>query len=305
MDYNFKDTITPNTWGKLFQSIEAFKDLIYTIFKNEHLSIPKSIKNLTPGTNAVFRVDDYVIKIFAPKESGFITNRDYKVELESLTWAKKCGVNCPTIVTTNVIRDKYIFYYIIMDYIDGYEIGNKLKDYSEKNQIEFIEEMRSITKKLNQKVKKSLFKKDIIHTVLHNKKWNKYQNRVKQQIFDHVQKLDFNNQVFVHGDLTKENILIDQNNQIFVIDFADSLVAPYYYEFPPILFDLFDFNPILIKTFLKDVSPSTVDVIFNSLMIHEFGADFIQLFYERCHQSINQINDIKEIKSIVDDLILS
>ncbi|QVK18501.1 aminoglycoside phosphotransferase family protein [Mycoplasmatota bacterium] len=291
--------------GGLFQSIEAFKDLINTIFKNEHLSTPKTITNLTPGTNAVFRVDDYVIKLFAPKESGFITERDYKVELESLIWAKKCGVNCPTIVTTNVISDKYIFRYIIMEYIDGYEIGNKLKDYSEEKQILLAKEIRSITKKLNQIVDKSLFKKDIVHTVLHNKKWDKYQNRVKQQIFDHVQKLDFNNQVFVHGDLTKENVLINHDNQLVVIDFADSLLAPYYYEYSPILFDLFDFNPILIKSLFKDVNPSTVDDIFNSLLVHEYGADFIHLIYKRCYQSINQINDIKEIKSIIENMILS
>ena len=59
-----------NEWGAIFQSIEAFTPLAREIFRRERLAF-SGLENLTPGTNAVFRAGDYVVKIFAAKESGF------------------------------------------------------------------------------------------------------------------------------------------------------------------------------------------------------------------------------------------
>ena len=58
-----------NSWGKVFQSIAAFENLIKKIFKKENLSC-KEISRLTAGSNAVFKVGNFVIKIFAPIEAG-------------------------------------------------------------------------------------------------------------------------------------------------------------------------------------------------------------------------------------------
>ena len=49
-------------WGKLFQSISAFTPLVEHIFHKENLPYA-NIENLKPGTNAVFKVGEYVIKI--------------------------------------------------------------------------------------------------------------------------------------------------------------------------------------------------------------------------------------------------
>jgi hypothetical protein len=70
-------------WGKLFQSIPAFTPLVERIFHKENLPLA-NIENLHPGTNAVFRVGEYVIKIFAPvgedgHKGGYGTNVDVEL----------------------------------------------------------------------------------------------------------------------------------------------------------------------------------------------------------------------------------
>ena len=57
------------SWSKVFQSIEAFEPLIKYIF-SKHKLLFSAIEKLKPGTNGVFKVGAYVVKIFAPKESG-------------------------------------------------------------------------------------------------------------------------------------------------------------------------------------------------------------------------------------------
>lgn len=68
------------SWGKVFQDIPAFEKLISKIFEKEAITY-KEISHLTAGTNAVFKVDNFVVKIFAPVESGLNTEIDYNCEI--------------------------------------------------------------------------------------------------------------------------------------------------------------------------------------------------------------------------------
>ncbi|MDR0641084.1 MAG: hypothetical protein LBG07_01325, partial [Treponema sp.] len=56
-------------WSRVFQSINSFSPLAEFIFAKENIPFLE-IKNLTPGTNAVFKVGGNVVKIYAPIESG-------------------------------------------------------------------------------------------------------------------------------------------------------------------------------------------------------------------------------------------
>ena len=67
-------------WEDVFQSIPAFSPLVEHILKRERLPIAK-IENLTPGTNAVFKAGEYVVKIFAPADSGIDQTLDLQTEL--------------------------------------------------------------------------------------------------------------------------------------------------------------------------------------------------------------------------------
>ena len=50
-------------WENVFCSVAAFTPLIEQIFRLENLPFA-GVENLKPGTNAVFKVGGYVIKIF-------------------------------------------------------------------------------------------------------------------------------------------------------------------------------------------------------------------------------------------------
>jgi len=82
-------------WGNTFQSITAFTPLIRFIFTREQLPFAP-VENRKPGTNAVFKVGAYIIKIFAPP--GLHTNAfgtDINVELFDMRHAAKYGVPAP------------------------------------------------------------------------------------------------------------------------------------------------------------------------------------------------------------------
>ena len=107
-------------WGRIFQSIPTFSPLVEYILQKENLP-PAEIENLTPGTNAVFRVGKYVIKIFAPAESGIDQTLDLHTELFSTRRANELGVAAPKLITDGYVDDKYRFGYMITEYINGIE----------------------------------------------------------------------------------------------------------------------------------------------------------------------------------------
>jgi hypothetical protein len=83
------------SWATVFQSIDEFRPLIRAIFEREMLEGVDRVSELTPGTNAVFRVGEYVIKIFAPEESGVNSDADYEAELQSMRRAQQQGIRTP------------------------------------------------------------------------------------------------------------------------------------------------------------------------------------------------------------------
>ena len=84
-------------WDKVSQSIPAFSPLIKQIFEKENLPF-STIENLEPGTNAVFKIGEYAIKIFAPAEAcgrGITYGTDIDVELFGIKFANARGVPAP------------------------------------------------------------------------------------------------------------------------------------------------------------------------------------------------------------------
>ena len=97
-------------WAAVFQSISVFEPLIRAILQKEKLPLGK-VTQLTPGTNAVFRVEQLVIKIYAPKESGMDQTSDQKTELFArgtrkrracarLKWWRMAA--CPIVMTLHI-----------------------------------------------------------------------------------------------------------------------------------------------------------------------------------------------------------
>ena len=64
----------------VFQSIARFEKLIRKICKAEGLTC-RQISHLTAGTNAAIKAGRYVVKIFAPMESGLDSRSDFHSEV--------------------------------------------------------------------------------------------------------------------------------------------------------------------------------------------------------------------------------
>jgi len=285
------------TWRRVFQSIPAFEKLIMKIFEKESLNY-KEISHLTAGSNAVFKVDNFVVKIFAPIESGFNTEIDYNSELLGMERAIDLSINIPNIVATSFIEDKYLFRYIIMDYLDGKDAKNILKYYSYSQKIAFVRQLKETISKMNTEFEGEYPALDVKERILTNTRWNMLNNKIVTQVKELINNYDMLSQVYVHGDITGDNVMITQKGMLYIIDFADGRIAPKEYEFPPILFDLFDFDKIMINEFIGGQEiEDFVEECFYGILMHEFGAYFVKLICEKViGKEIDEIIDILEIK---------
>jgi tRNA A-37 threonylcarbamoyl transferase component Bud32 len=296
-----KDINDWNSWGAVYQSINDFQKLIEEIFKREKLFGYEHISQLTPGTNAVFKVGNTVIKIFAPIESGAKTDEDYCAELQSMERANTLRIRAPKLIAASHIQDKYVFRYLIMEYIDGQSAGNALEKYTSAQKRKFVLELKENLMKMNctptEEVNESLVKERSNH----NMAWNSYPITIQSQIKEIVKQYDLSECVYVHGDLTADNIIIDKQDDLYIIDFADSTIAPIEYEYPPILFDLFNYDIEMINEFNKELDyDAFIDKVFMGTLLHAFGAYFIKITYEKfTGKKISELVDIYEVKRLM------
>jgi tRNA A-37 threonylcarbamoyl transferase component Bud32 len=286
-----------DTWGKVFQDIAAFEKLINRIFEKEDINY-KEISHLTAGTNAVFKVDNFVVKIFAPVESGFNTEIDYNYEILGMKRAISLGINIPKVIAASYIEDKYLFRYIIMEYIKGKEAKDVLKDYSINEKLAFVHQLKENLRKMNTSVEESYPDFDVKERVLSNTRWNVMPEKVVYQVKELVRVYDIADKVYVHGDITGDNVMISQNGMLYIIDFADGRIAPKEYEFPPILFDLLDFDKLMITEFIGEQNiEQFVEKCFYGILMHEFGIYFVKLICERIIGiEISKLTDIFRVK---------
>ncbi|MDR6884120.1 phosphotransferase [Bacillus sp. 3255] len=306
MAYLFrKEIIDWTSWAAVLQSIEDFRPLISAIFEKERLEGIDRISLLAAGTNAVFRVGEYVIKILAPCESGVNQDADYDVELQSMRRAYELGIRTPRIVAASSWQDKYLFAYIVMDFIDGELAGHAFNKYDDAQKMQFIQELKHTMSLFNTIPDKEMDTRMIRTRALMNSRWEPFPECVKRQVETIIGELDLSDCVYVHGDLNANNLIQDENHRLYLIDFAECIVAPVWYEYPPILFDLFDHDRQAIKAFMADSHPRDFqDKVFGALLLHDFGADFIRDIYIRhTGKMVQEMKNIDEIRSILSGLL--
>jgi serine/threonine protein kinase len=278
------------SWGHIYQSIEVWKPLISFILDKEKLPV-SIIENLLPGTHAVFKSGKYVVKIFAPIESGFDGNTDFESEKLALSFVHSLGVPVPKLIAAGKIDDKYSFSYMIMEYINGLDFNEYSKNFDNKEKITFAKHLRKITDSFNRKC-------DFFNRVYtengKNKRWNKYSERFKAERLEYLHNNAPGGKIFVHGDLCYDNLIIDSNGNIFIIDFADSVIAPLVYEHAHLASVLFNFDKSYLQGYFGEYkTDNLVDLCFNGLLIHDFGGDIISQNVAKVNE-ITCLNDLRE-----------
>jgi hypothetical protein len=297
-------------WGQVYQSIPAFNSLAQEILRREKLPTAE-LSLLFPGTNAVFKAGAYVLKIYAPAETGIDQTADMQTEIFSMKRANELGVAAPRLAADGFIEDKYTFAYIITEYAGGIMFTNAIKQMTDGAKLAFGARQREITDILNTPCQPF---NDIepVNGAGRFKRWETYSdsfkasrkryiagtfgdNTVNQRtdtlIADTVNRYDGRQSdidksfcepqldlqcVFVHGDLCGDNILISPSGDIRIIDFADAVLAPVCYEHALLPFE-FKWDSHLMRGYFGDYDTDALaEEILCGILIHDFGGDIVK-----------------------------
>lgn len=280
------------SWGSIFQSIDAWNPLIRHIFQRESLPFDK-VEHLTPGTNAVFRVGNYVVKIFAPVESGIDSTMDVETEIFAMKYVNSLDIPAPKCVANGCVEDKYQFFYMVMEYINGTEFTNISKSLSPNQKTAFAKRLRVITDKMDSPCKR-FNAIDVIADKGRYRRWDKYPYSFREERLEYLKTRDFGEQVFVHGDLCGDNILVSNTGELCIIDFADAVLAPAIYEQALVASELFKFDKDYLRGYFGDYDTDTLtDLCFSGLLIHDFGGDIMAQHVARPDE-ITSLRDMQE-----------
>jgi serine/threonine protein kinase len=261
-------------WGKIFQSIPAFEPLVKFIFEKEKLPFAK-METLKPGTNAVFKVGEYVIKIFVPQGLAYDYGTSLEVETFGLKLAEKQGVPAPRLLAAGEVSDKFLFRYLIMEFISGKLLSEIEKDLTREQKFLIGQNMRKITDKLNVPCE-NFTPFDVLQYALDNEEWpaEGFPESFLRERLKFLKSLHFSEseKVYCHGDLHAENILVDDDLNCYILDFADAMFAPPEYELLYVVSALFNFEKPYLQGFLGDYkTEDIVNLCMKWLPIHAWG----------------------------------
>lgn len=257
-------------WCKVFHSREEFTPLIHHIFELENLPQIKQISDLTPGTNAVFKADDKVIKIFVPDAAGFYADTEFAIEEYGLKFAELQGISIPKLITSGIVHDKYDFKYMIMEYIEGKSLDDIECEFTDKDKFNVGKKLAEFKLKLNVPCDK-FCDIDIIERAITNERWNGYPQSFNAERIEYLKSYTLDNCVFVHGDINPDNVIFGNDGIMYLIDFADACIAPALYELAS-LCGFFEFD----KPYLDGYGNIEVDDLMDSILLHDFGGDILK-----------------------------
>jgi len=298
---NWKD------WGEVYASISAFTPLVDHILQKEKL--PRAAaENLTPGTNAVFRTGGYVVKIYAPDESGIDQTPTMNTELFAARRAARLGISAPKLVADGYVDDKYRFAYIVTEFIEGVEFAEAAASMGDSEKIAIGRRLRRITDRMNTPCE-PFNDIDALAGGGRFRRWDKYPDSFKAERLSYIRTRAFEPPVFVHGDLCGDNILVARGGELCILDFGDALLAPVVYEHAHVALELFRLDPALLYGFFGDFNDTNdninainscysyndinaknfidfidfmknnlVDICFDGMLIHDFGGDIVKAY---------------------------
>ena len=282
-------------WGRVYQSIPAFTPLAKEIFRREGLPW-QPLSPLTPGTNGVFRSGDLVVKIFFPKESGLDPAVDFFTEAAASRQALAWGIPTPPLEAQGQIADKYLFYYLITRYSPGKEAGDWLAQASPRQRKRFVERLRELLSRLNRPTE-VLPVRDLKQAARNNFRLEGLTPSLRQEVLARLERLDLGEPVLTHGDLTGENLLVQEDGSLVVIDWADAHRGPAWYELGPAAFELLRGDGSLWRLFAGKDREEFAERLLDCCCLHDFGADFLVQFAQR--EGEEPFQSLEEVRNLI------
>ena len=300
-------------WGKVFHEAAYWQPLIEAIYQREGLAKEVALKDiglLTPGTNAVFRVGNTVVKIMAPEETGMqdaiFGSSEYMAHME----AESLGVPVPAMRAAGTMHDSYTFEYIVCEFVPGQELGRLLPTWSHEEQDVALTHLKAMVRSLQQGEQYTQGLEPLIERALTNARWLQFKPAVRSEVFRRVRGASAKMLMRVHGDMTGENVLYrtegaayaaNAESPLCLLDFGDSCIAPPEYEYAALVFELFDMDARLTKTFFRFPNGACfLRVLLPAVLLHDFGADYLAKAAQRfLHKSPEEVDSVRELEAML------
>lgn len=268
-------------WCQSFQQIKTFEGLIHEIFERHNLRV-EQIENTYPGTHTVFKVGVYIVKIFVPSHVKPWDEDDYAIELRNALDNDRIRAYTPKLYGHGAIKKSGLWQYLIYEYVEAkhfFEVIDHLS-YDEKKMI--VAQLKRFLARFNVKPKAPFDHTNLINRVIKSKRWDFLNDGVQIELFEYIKHIDVTDSVIVHGDITGDNVLFNKDG-IVIIDFGDSCLAPFYYEYAPIALDLFKLDKALMVLFCEGELDVLIERIIKSILIHDFGGDMAAVLLQGHH----------------------
>lgn len=287
------------SWWRVFHSTAHFAPLVSTILARHRLTV-EPVRPLTPGTHAVFATSTCVVKIYAPIESGLDSTRDVTTEIAAMRLAAARGLHVPTVLASGMLEDKYLFRYLIMERIQGREIGALLPSLSSDPLNSQIQAIHDCLRNLHQPADGEIEWIDLRTRAIDNPRLDRLSTGLCADLAALAQEQPLDDLVFVHGDLTGENLLLADDNRLVFIDFADAVLAPVCYELPSLVFDLLQADRRCVRELALHRDPDEfVEEVLRGLAIHDFTGNLLGDFFARLAIAPASVDNIAALRSLL------
>ncbi|MGN1345881.1 MAG: aminoglycoside phosphotransferase family protein [Eubacteriales bacterium] len=289
--YLFQPVVTTlDEWGAVFQNRDAFAPLIRHILGLHRLPQAK-IENTTPGSHAVFRVGDYLVKVYAPDCFGWPCESDFCTEIAAMQRANRLGLAVPELVAYGRIPDRYEFRYLIQTFVRGTEFGKT--ELSDAQKANVGRQLRWICEKMN--VPCEPFNEyDFLRDALTSDEWDGFPASFLRSREDYLRTRPHGTPVYVHGDLHADNAILDDDGRIWLLDFADSVTAPVEYEYASLFPGLFRMEKPYLDGFFGPWNAGIVaEQLTYGICLHRFGAHILDDFCGRA--SLQSTDDLRRL----------
>jgi hypothetical protein len=237
-------------WLANKNSIAEF--LAPVILRKERVKHQGLAQAITTSTNAICGTEDYIVKIFAPEICGYAPINDFRREIYALELIETAKIIAPRLVTHGLLEYyNYYFYYCIIERIHIPPVSQFLLTCSQND-----------INKLGSKLRKTLERFQSL-------------NIDKPELSKTTKPCNEN--VFVHSDLTGDNVLYDGKN-LAVIDFEDWQFSPAYTELPAIIFEMIHEHIDIASLFLDIPYMELKDKLYAGISTHRTPSRFIEKY---------------------------
>jgi len=221
------------------------------ILRKECMNHVESIQSISTSTNAVCCTTDRIVKIYAPEICGYNPMYDLEREVYALRLMEFVEIRTPRLITYGLFEYNYHFYYSIIERIHIPPVSRFLRSCSQSDILKLGDRLRSILK--------------IFRTLFID----------KPSLAKNVELHD--DSVFVHSDLTGDNILYD-GKTLAIIDFEDWHFAPHYVEFPAIIFEMIHNHMNLAPVFTGIPLAELKNSLYLGINAHNSSYRFIEKY---------------------------